>query len=999
MVIRNPFEFSQYSSSFTVPNVTLDSSGIGITGISDLMSFVVTQTKIRQEAIKIGYIDNNPGIPHGVYDFINLDNLLFETPGSIHYASQLIKEAILQMFKGHYSEVYERSAYKPTILQDEPANEGVYDEGKAGGFFHKLIDDSPEDVYYEFIGDIIHQGSSVSNDDISLLESPPIFQNYISIRNYLSAQVGWINSVISILNQLRFIHKKLVFSYPFTQIENGNSNSNCDYSYTLSSATVSATNKPIEIILDMSEVVSSCSDGTDTYGYLCIKWSSLNSPSRMVIMPTKGDGNETDILRKPIWGSTSGPDLSTSLPQIHSGTKGYYDATQYGSRASSDDILKTWDISSESVYDPPVPPIILSGCYLTDEFDPSLPFRNGDQNNVNSDFACIKIDGSYFATNSGDDWDNKLRLVIFPGCSEDDVSGFSWSIDISCLGCLNCANNTSLCGGGPFNGSSSSSSSSQSICSFSQNLSFSGACLKVVDLDLTGAPVNDFDGERYIDLCFNYQTFGLKDRFILLASKGSDDTETSLLRQSPWPGYGLCPSAGINYLSSRPFSTPVHPKLGSSGISPPGSAIVFDSGCIATSNGRFKNVIRISENDVEINDTSSLWYKRVRLFCFGGCDSSQNSSDSQYNFTISCNVDQCGNFSSSSSSSNCIGYGSLVSMYDGSVKLVEDVKVGDELLSAVFTDAESKDNPDLSDLVSGWAISDSSKIKLTKTYVKSIAIGTEPEIYKFSKDLYLTYDHPILIGQPDGSYNFVSSKYITGISEVIGSDGDSSYVNPPEILPNKFITFTIVTEPYNVIFAGGLLVHSANRDFSQSVVGIGKLYTSNYEISHYQKVFGTSVLPFSDEILNPFANSYVNDGMYETLAITGPNGPIEGTSGSGRPTLEENIDIIVSDIDTGGPITGPSSSSSSDIDVFSSSSSSSDSGGGGGGGGSSSSSDGGGGGGGSSSSSNGGSSSSSNSSSSSSSSSGGGGSSSSSSSSSSSFSSSSSSSGGKFTFS
>ena len=156
-MIVNPFEFSQYTSNFLKTNVVLDSSGIGLTGIDELMQFVVTQTKIRQEAIRIGYISNNPSlIPGRSYNLISLEGLSFDTPTSLYNASVKLVDAIKQMFAGHYSGLYESLAYKPSIISGDRPTDNVYYVG-AGGFFHKITDpygsEVPSDAYFETISE------------------------------------------------------------------------------------------------------------------------------------------------------------------------------------------------------------------------------------------------------------------------------------------------------------------------------------------------------------------------------------------------------------------------------------------------------------------------------------------------------------------------------------------------------------------------------------------------------------------------------------------------------------------------------------------------------------------------------------------------------------------------------------------------------------------------------------------------------------------------------
>ena len=295
----------------------MNSSGIGSSGLSDLMSFITDQVKIRQKAIDLGYISNNPipSPPNYPYTLINISNFNFDSPSGIYSASLKIVDAVRQMFSGHSSRIYENLVYRPTLLNDQGEDEGVYDI-LPGGFFHKIVNpltDEPNDAYFFSIDDLV-DGTHVKDTDICRFDSPPEYTtSYLTFNQYIIDQVAWANSAIFILNKLKFIHRKLVFSYINAEADLPNSNCLFNESFRSTDPTLSV-NAPIEIILDMSEVISSCNDNGALHGFLCVSWKSSNKGSRFVIMPTRAnDEQSTNALRSPLYGAPLVNPFSSSL--------------------------------------------------------------------------------------------------------------------------------------------------------------------------------------------------------------------------------------------------------------------------------------------------------------------------------------------------------------------------------------------------------------------------------------------------------------------------------------------------------------------------------------------------------------------------------------------------------------------------------------------------------------------------------------------------------------
>ena len=677
-MIRNPFDITQYTSSFVKDNITLDSKGIQLSGIGALMEFLVNQVRIRQEAIRIGYISNNPSLIGNStdYDLIPISNLTFDDPASLRYSSFQIVDAVKQMFKGHNTELYEKLVYQPTIRPGATPDDGTY-ESRPGGFFHQITDplddtETPKDSYFESINDpTFIDGTYLTPSDLVSFNTVPEFTSaYATFNDYIKDQVFWANSAILIINKLKYIHKKLVFSYPFTATS---SSAGCAFAYTIKSTDTNiagVTGKPIEVILDMSEVVNSCNDGTNTYGYLCVKWASRTSGSRFVVMPTRSLISEilTAALRLPLWGAQD-VDPTTSIPYVpptETNPRGYLDPSKYNNLAAGGPLL-TWEPEefNDNIPVRAAVPILLSGCpnkpcCTTDDTVAIPPFRDGNTAvDPGSDYACIKITGDMFSTGTSSDWDNKIRIVIFPGC-ESQSSGANWELMLTCLGCTNCTNDVTNCGGVPVPPSSSSSSNNQGVCNFSQNVSGREAELVKYDIDATGAPTQfDEGGRKYIEACLKYKTRGLPDRVVILATKTNDEEETRIIR-SPFST-----TYTSNYYRFAPFNTPL---VGTSNFTGnpyfnytdnpekecPKNGIIFDSGCVSTS-VFISRVVRITEDQMSFEPTDQ-YYKKFKLLIFNdceqNCDPVDNPNCSVWELGLSCETANCTSTSSSSSSSS-----------------------------------------------------------------------------------------------------------------------------------------------------------------------------------------------------------------------------------------------------------------------------------------------------------------------------------------------------------
>ena len=163
-----------------------------------------------------------------------------------------------------------------------------------------------------------------------------------------------------------------------------------------------------------------------------------------------------------------------------------------------------------------------------------------------------------------------------------------------------------------------------------------GWCLRTYDMVLHGAPIFIESGLRTITLKLNFNTYTYPDRFMIIQSKSLTPDFTNILRMDPGNLYGSC-TANTKDEWDIIINKPDHPYFSATDISLPAGTIKYDSGCIILTDEEV--IIKITENDVEMLDTTDPWYKKIRLFVLGNCDPADPPLNERTSFKmdINCN--------------------------------------------------------------------------------------------------------------------------------------------------------------------------------------------------------------------------------------------------------------------------------------------------------------------------------------------------------------------------
>ena len=163
-----------------------------------------------------------------------------------------------------------------------------------------------------------------------------------------------------------------------------------------------------------------------------------------------------------------------------------------------------------------------------------------------------------------------------------------------------------------------------------------GWCLRTYDMILHGAPIFKENGLDTITLKLNFNTYTYPDRFMIIQSKSLIGNFTNTLRMDPGNLYGSC-TANTKDQWDIIINKPDHPYFSAADISLPIDTIKYDSSCNTLTNDEV--IVKITENDVEMFDTTDPWYKKIRLFVLGNCDLTNPPLNERTSFKmdINCN--------------------------------------------------------------------------------------------------------------------------------------------------------------------------------------------------------------------------------------------------------------------------------------------------------------------------------------------------------------------------
>lgn len=148
--------------------------------------------------------------------------------------------------------------------------------------------------------------------------------------------------------------------------------------------------------------------------------------------------------------------------------------------------------------------------------------------------------------------------------------------------------------------------------------------------------------------------------------------------------------------------------------------------------------------------------------------------------------------------------GSKIHMADGTLKNVEDLQVGDLLLSY---DIPSLPLLETTYEVKAWSAEDLEGSTLSTTTVVGIQPSSFARYYLINNTLKVTYEHPILRFN-NGLWRFDQADTLEIGDLIINEQGMTDTVQSMEVIEGYVPVYTIDTEELDVYFVDGFLAHN-----------------------------------------------------------------------------------------------------------------------------------------------------------------------------------------------
>ena len=152
----------------------------------------------------------------------------------------------------------------------------------------------------------------------------------------------------------------------------------------------------------------------------------------------------------------------------------------------------------------------------------------------------------------------------------------------------------------------------------------------------------------------------------------------------------------------------------------------------------------------------------------------------------------------------CLVYGTPILLADRTYKNVEDLVVGDELLSLSVSSIPDEENPTYLD---SWTSNNLDDATFTTTAVTNIIKSTWEGYYLLNNKLKVTYEHTMLVKRDD-LWKFTQMENVVVGDYVVDSEGDTVLVNSIQYINSPVETVSIDTEVKDLYFANDILVHN-----------------------------------------------------------------------------------------------------------------------------------------------------------------------------------------------
>ena len=151
-----------------------------------------------------------------------------------------------------------------------------------------------------------------------------------------------------------------------------------------------------------------------------------------------------------------------------------------------------------------------------------------------------------------------------------------------------------------------------------------------------------------------------------------------------------------------------------------------------------------------------------------------------------------------------MAYGTPILLSDRTYKNIEDLVIGDELLSLSVSSLPDEEYPTVLDSWTSNNIDDSTFTTTTVTDIKKL---TNPGHYVLNNKLNVTYEHIMFIKRGD-FWRFSPMEGVVVGDYIVDSEGDTVLVESIEYVNDLINVVSIDTEVKDMYFASDILVHN-----------------------------------------------------------------------------------------------------------------------------------------------------------------------------------------------
>jgi hypothetical protein len=155
----------------------------------------------------------------------------------------------------------------------------------------------------------------------------------------------------------------------------------------------------------------------------------------------------------------------------------------------------------------------------------------------------------------------------------------------------------------------------------------------------------------------------------------------------------------------------------------------------------------------------------------------------------------------------CWAYGTLVTLADGTTKLIEEVVKGDVLKSPVIPTYPNGENSSSWYPANVWSLDNAEGITYETTTVVNLRHVIELAYYKLNGTMKLTGDHFLFVYK-NGSWQFAKAEEISVGDLVKRSDGSEMTITSKDRVISQTMVVDIDVEENDLFLADGIITHN-----------------------------------------------------------------------------------------------------------------------------------------------------------------------------------------------